>query len=116
MGVLSGTLIQVREHVTGCQRQSVLFTLFTGFHAPESDPIWCIDHCRERYVTGGRIRHHLKHNVWREDCHIIIVGYQERGTLGRALVDGVREISLWGEKIRVAATVHTIGIDLLQFH
>jgi metallo-beta-lactamase family protein len=59
--------------------------------------------------TGGRIRHHLKHNVWRGDCHIIIVGYQERGTLGRALVDGAREISLWGEKIRVAATVHTIG-------
>lgn len=59
--------------------------------------------------TGGRIRHHLKHNVWRDDCHIIIVGYQEHGTLGRALVDGVREISLWGEKIRVAATVHTIS-------
>ncbi len=59
--------------------------------------------------TGGRIRHHLKHNVWRDDCHIIIVGYQERGTLGRALVDGAREISLWGEKIRVAATVHTIS-------
>lgn len=59
--------------------------------------------------TGGRIRHHLKHNVWRDDCHIIIVGYQERGTLGRALVDGAREISLWGEKIRVAATIHTIG-------
>jgi len=59
--------------------------------------------------TGGRIRHHLKHNVWRDDCHIIIVGYQEHGTLGRALVDGVGEISLWGEKIRVAATVHTIG-------
>ena len=59
--------------------------------------------------TGGRIRHHLKHNVWREDCHIIIVGYQERGTLGRALVDGVDEITLWGEDIRVAATVHTVG-------
>ncbi len=59
--------------------------------------------------TGGRIRHHLKHNVWRDDCHIIIVGYQERGTLGRALVDGAKEISLWGEKIRVAATVHTIS-------
>lgn len=59
--------------------------------------------------TGGRIRHHLRHNVWREDCHIIIVGYQERGTLGRALVDGADYIRLWGERYPVAATVHTVG-------
>jgi metallo-beta-lactamase family protein len=59
--------------------------------------------------TGGRIRHHLKHNVWRDDCHIIVVGYQGRGTLGRALVDGVKQITLWGEEIQVAATIHTIG-------
>jgi len=59
--------------------------------------------------TGGRIKHHLKHNVWRSDCHILIAGFQARGTLGRALVDGARHIRLWGEKIRVAAAVHTIG-------
>ncbi len=59
--------------------------------------------------TGGRIRHHLKNNVWRKGCHLVIVGFQARGTLGRALVDGAREIRLWGETIRVAATVHTIG-------
>lgn len=59
--------------------------------------------------TGGRIKHHLKHNVWRNDCHIIIVGFQARGTVGRALVDGARHIRLWGETMRVAAKVHTIG-------
>ncbi|WP_455204701.1 MBL fold metallo-hydrolase RNA specificity domain-containing protein [Kaarinaea lacus] len=59
--------------------------------------------------TGGRIRHHLKHNVWRKNCHIVIVGFQAMGTLGRQLVDGARFIRLWGEAIRVAATVHTIG-------
>jgi metallo-beta-lactamase family protein len=58
---------------------------------------------------GGRIRHHLKNNVWRPNCHIVIVGYQARGTTGRKLVDGNPNIHLWGERIRVAATVHTVG-------
>ena len=59
--------------------------------------------------TGGRIRHHLKHNIWRSDCHVIIVGFQARGTTGRALVDGADSIKLWGETIRVAAKIHTVG-------
>lgn len=58
---------------------------------------------------GGRIKHHLKHNIWRRECQLIIVGFQARGTLGRRLVDGASEISLWGERVRVAATVHTVG-------
>ncbi|MEJ2439967.1 MAG: MBL fold metallo-hydrolase [Gammaproteobacteria bacterium] len=59
--------------------------------------------------TGGRIRHHLKHNVWRKQTHIMMVGFQARGTTGRALVDGARYIRLWGETIKVEAQVHTIG-------
>ncbi len=59
--------------------------------------------------NGGRIRHHLKHNVWRRGCHIIMVGYQAQGTLGRQLVDGAKHIRLWGEAIQVNAQVHTIG-------
>jgi metallo-beta-lactamase family protein len=59
--------------------------------------------------TGGRIRHHLKNNVWRRDCHVIIVGYQAHGTTGRQLVEGARHIRLWGETIKVAATIHTVG-------
>ncbi len=59
--------------------------------------------------NGGRIRHHLKHNAWRNNCHVIIVGYQAQGTPGRQLVDGAKHIRLWGEAIRVAATIHTIG-------
>ena len=59
--------------------------------------------------TGGRIKHHLKHNIWRRDCQLVITGFQARGTPGRALVDGAQHIRLWGEEIRVAAKIHTIG-------
>ena len=59
--------------------------------------------------TGGRIRHHLLHNLWREECHVIIVGFQAAGTTGRLLVDGARRIKLLGQTVRVAAEVHTVG-------
>jgi metallo-beta-lactamase family protein len=59
--------------------------------------------------SGGRIKQHLKHNVWRSDCHVIISGFQARGTLGRKLVDGAKHITLWGESMQVAASIHTVG-------
>ncbi len=59
--------------------------------------------------TGGRILHHLKNNIWRPQCHLVIVGYQAIGTLGRRLVDGADEIRLWGDSYRVRAQRHTIG-------
>lgn len=59
--------------------------------------------------SGGRILHHLKNNISRAECHLVIVGYQAYGTLGRRLVDGDREISLWGDTYAVRLQVHTIG-------
>ncbi len=59
--------------------------------------------------TGGRVLHHLKHNLWRSQCHVIIVGFQADGTLGRRLVDGADYVRLWGQTIRVNAKIHTIG-------
>ena len=56
--------------------------------------------------SGGRIQHHLKNNIWRPECHLVIVGYQAHGTLGRRIVDGVEKIRLWGEFYPVRATVH----------
>ena len=58
---------------------------------------------------GGRIRHHLKNLLWRARTHVVIVGYQARGTVGRKLVDGHAYVSLWGDAIRVKAKVHTLG-------
>jgi len=59
--------------------------------------------------NGGRILHHLKANLWKPSTHVLIVGYQGQGSLGRRLVDGEKEVKIFGEKIAVKATIHTLG-------
>ncbi|WP_214000655.1 MBL fold metallo-hydrolase [Arsukibacterium sp.] len=59
--------------------------------------------------NGGRIVHHFKHNLWKNTNHLIFVGFQARGTLGRRLVDGEKRVKMFGQDIVVKAKVHTIG-------
>lgn len=58
---------------------------------------------------AGRIRHHLKHNLWRSDSTILFVGYQTQGTIGRQILDGARFIKLFGEEIEVKAKIENLA-------
>ncbi len=57
-------------------------------------------------IEGGRIRHHLKHNIWNKKCAVVFVGYQAYGTMGRMLLDGTKKVKLFKENIRVAASIY----------
>lgn len=59
-------------------------------------------------ADAGRIRHHLKHNLWRPESHVVLVGFQARGSLGRRLLEGVERVRLFGEDIVVRAHIHEI--------
>ena len=60
-------------------------------------------------VSGGRILHHLKNNLWRPECSLVFVGFQPKGTLGRNIVNGAKHVHLFGEEIPVRAKVYTIN-------
>jgi metallo-beta-lactamase family protein len=74
--------------------------------------------------TGGRVRHHLKHHLWRKDSSIVFVGFAAMGTLGRNLIDGAKSVNVFGETISVNAEIYTIGgfsahadqAELLNWH
>lgn len=74
--------------------------------ALNSDPTPKVIISSSGMCEGGRIRHHLKHNLWREECSIVFVGFQVDGTLGRILLDGAKKVELFGEEIEVFATIY----------
>jgi metallo-beta-lactamase family protein len=60
-------------------------------------------------ATGGRVRHHLQHNLGREDSSIVFVGYAAVGTLARRIIDGAKQVTIFGEDIPVKARIYTIN-------
>jgi metallo-beta-lactamase family protein len=74
--------------------------------------------------TGGRVRHHLRHNLGNADCSVIFVGFAAEGTLARIVIDGARSVKLFGDEIPVRARIHTINgfsahagkSDLIAWH
>jgi len=60
-------------------------------------------------ANGGRVRHHLAHNLADPSAHVLFVGYQADGTLGRLLVNGLKRVKLFGAEIPVRAQIHTVG-------
>ena len=59
--------------------------------------------------TGGRVRHHLRHNLAHADCSLIFVGFAAQGTLARIIIDGAKSVKLFGDHIPIRAHIHTIN-------
>lgn len=74
-----------------------------------NDQRGCVIIASSGMCTGGRILHHLRHALWQDSTHVVFVGFQARGTLGRELVDGAKRVRIFRETIVVKAQIHTIG-------
>jgi metallo-beta-lactamase family protein len=106
--------VKMREFILGHKMQDAMQTIKFTQTADESKalnvtPGPCLTMAGSGMCTAGRILHHLKNHLWKPETHVIIVGYQAQGSLGRMLVQGEKQVNIFGEKIAVRAQVHTLG-------
>ncbi len=86
----------------------IVLTPYDSIQLNKSDEP-CIIVSSSGMCEGGRILHHLKHNLWREDVVLVLVGYMAEGTLGRQFVDGAKEVQIHGDTVPVHARVHILN-------
>ena len=106
------------EETKAMIRRGVNPLIFPGLHLAVSsdeskainmDPTPKVIISASGMCEAGRIRHHLKHNLWRENCMVLFVGYQAEGTLGRSLLDGgIRTVKLFNEEVAVNAKIRSM--------
>ena len=115
-----------RENFMECYDEEAIALVKSG-----ENPLWfpglCISETKEESMAinsdttpkvilsasgmcdAGRIRHHLKYNLWRPECTVLFVGFQSPGTLGNALLGGAKEVKLFGDEIQVKAQIHRLS-------
>ncbi len=107
-----------RKSLAGVMKRGGSPFVFPGLHLTETvEESQAIHHVPDPKIiiagsgmmTGGRIKHHLKHHLWRDTTSLVIVGYQAQGTLGRKIVDGADTVRIFGETVAVRARIHTIN-------
>jgi len=89
-------------------------SLHTVVYAEQSkelntNPQSCVIISSSGMCEAGRIKHHLKHNLWRKECSIVFAGFQAVGTLGRSILDGAKKVTIFGEEIEVNANIYKLG-------
>ncbi|MDZ4837665.1 MAG: MBL fold metallo-hydrolase [Candidatus Melainabacteria bacterium] len=105
---------EITDLISSGQLRNDLATLVTCESAEQSQALNtvngpCIIIAGAGMCNAGRIMHHLRHNLWHDDCNVIIVGYQAHGSLGRALVEGMPKVKVMGETVSVRATISSLG-------
>jgi metallo-beta-lactamase family protein len=100
----------VQQHQFRKDLKSLRF-LRSGAESRELNDVWeaCVIIAGSGMCDGGRITHHLKHNLWRKNVSVLLVGYMAEGSLGRQLVERRDRVRIFGRPVAVRASVHTLG-------